>query len=568
MRKFAISALVVSSMFAVGCATEGIDSGSDAPAEVAESESAFGFALPPGHDIPVTGYANPAFKPVDDAIRRFMSERCIGGAVVGVSLGGNVVHNRGYGYKSGPPSPSCATANDPFIGGAKVEPNTPFRIGSNSKAVLAAILRKELKAALSAKRGVPVSDADLQNLKLLNSEIELVSPEVRAKMLAGGNIDGFTSQPCAVVNGWSKVTLGHLLTHTAGFESSETAYDELSAMRGITSATAAAFQEQQSGAPAAAKTALKTAEGQNAYFVTRANLEEVARAQGNRCFRAEPGATTEYSNAGFTMLNYVLERVTGKTLSAASGYPGTHVFSLLAKHMQQDFGFTSGIELSHAVLGARDVAEPRYRAWSSSTYYPVVVDEKRPFCLLSGGRCDFSRFMDEKSRFDWNWKNQKVDFTYASNQVAPGIGSLAAEAPRYLAFMEKYTVGAPYGVDRSTLPGTAFHQHWGGLSGTRSWVAQFAGKTVNYEAFAQNPDGTQNYDYAKSTPGSCVIPKGANFFFAMNQSADPKCTVASGCKSLCKNDACLDEEKQDFYGRYEQVLKGALCKSTWTLPPQ
>ncbi len=567
MRKIALSALVVTSLFAAGCATGSIDAESSTP-EVGANESAFGIALPPGHDIPVTGVANPAFKPFDDVVRRFMSERCIGGVVVGVSLGGNIVHNRGYGYKSGPPNASCATATDPFVGGAKIEPTTPFRIGSNSKAVLAAIFRKEVKAALSAKRGAPVSDADLESLKLLNSEIELVSPEVRAKMLEGVEPGFLTSKPCAI-SAWAKVTLGHLLTHTAGFEASESAYPELSAIRGITSTTVAADQEYHSGAPPAARTELKGVQGQNAYFVPRANSEEIARAQGNRCFRAAPGTTSEYSNAGFTMLNYVLEHVTGKTLSAENGYPGTHTFSLLAKHMQQDIGFSSGIEISHTVLGARDAAEPRYRWWSSGSagYYPRRPDQKRPFCVLAGGRCDFQPFINNQSRFDWAWQRENVDFSFALNQTAPGTGGLAAEAPRFLAFMDKYTVGKPYGVDQSTLP-AAFHQHFGGDNGTASWVVQFAGGQVDYQAFALNPNGTQNYDYANSTKKSCVIPKGVNFFFAMNQSSDAKCTVESGCASLCKDEACDDKDKESIYDRYDQVLKSGLCKSDWTVPPQ
>lgn len=512
--------------------------------------------------IPVTGAAHAQFQAVDDAIRRFMTERCVGGAVVGVAHEGHILHNRGYGYKDGPPSAACATSKDPFVGGAKIQPDTPFRIGSNSKAVTAAVLRIELKKALSHVRGAPVDDADIEALKLLdNGEIELVAPSVRAAMLAGGDLGGITTDPCAVVNPWPKVTIGQLLTHRSGLpRSGEDAYEELSNIRGITSGASAAAQEAASGAPNAAKTALKADRGNNAYFVKAATIEDYATAQGNRCFLNEPGTTTHYSNSGFGILGYVLEHITGRAFNAVNGYPLTHGSSLLADFTQTELGFGTGIALSQTALGKRDPLEPRYRHFSSTTYYPDEKDEKRPWCILSGGHCDFAQYTSGTSRFDWAWNEQRVPFTYGAETVFGGVGLLAASAPRYLAFMKRFAVSTPYGKDRALFAQTSDKGHTGALGGTASYVAELVDGNLGYKSFGNNPDGTMSFDLSAATNGSCSLPPGIDLFFAMNQSKDAKCTEANDC-IVCEDAEC--EDKKSAYSLYVEVLREALCHVDW-----
>lgn len=557
------------SLLAAACATEGDVTESGDVVETAESEAALELAMPPGHDIPGTGTVSAKFKPVDDAIRRFMDERCIGATVIGVGYKGSVLHNRAFGYKKGPPNAGCATASDPFVGGTKMGAADPIRVGSNSKAILAAVLRKELKEALSAKRGgAVVTDADLEALKLVdNGEIDLVAPRVRAAMLANGpgNPGDITSEPC-VPKAWSKVTLGMLLTHTAGLGSSESAYPDLSAIRSLDSALDLAAQESASGAPSAARTALKNARGANAYFVPRATLEEVIVAQGNRCFAKTPGtAESSYSNGGFTLLGYVLEYVTGRSFVAPNGEPNLHLASLMAELGAMELGSPTGIEHSHTVLGKRDVAEPAYRHWSGtqSTYYYTAGDDKRPWCILSGGACSFQSFEKGATRFDWNWQQAPVNFTYVSNSAAPGTGALAVEAPKMLAFMNKYTVGKPYGGERAKYPGG--HQHFGGMDGAVSWAIQMGGGTVEYPGFGKNRDGSTNFEVARRNGGSCVIPAGIDVTFTMNQSNDAACTEANGCRITNS----VGEAKSAYSpGYYSGVVLEALCSVDWTFPPQ
>lgn len=569
VKLFAASTLcVLAAACAVDTGNEEAEGAASAPTE--ESEAALGFTLPVT-DIPTTGAANPGFAPVDAAIRRFMRERCVGAAVIGISNNGSVIHNVGFGYKNGPPNANCATASDPFVGGEKMGPTDPIRIGSNAKAVLGAVFRKAIKQALSEKRGgAAVSDAELHALKLLdNGELTLVSPKVRTAMLDNGNLEEITNEPC-VPKAWAQVTIGQLLTHTAGLSGSESAYEELSGIRNLSSPVKLAQQQNASGAPAAARADLVATQGSNTYFVPPATLEEVIEAQGNRCFSYAPGTKEVYSNGGFTLLSYVLEYVTGRNFVAPNGSPGSHFASLLSEFGATELGFGSGIEHSHTALGARDAEEPTYRWWSANqdTYYPKLNDDKRPWCRLSGSRCDFSEFRSGETRYNWNWQKKQVDHSYRSNSVAAGAGALAAEAPKYLAFMHEYTVGRPYGGARSDYPG--FKQHFGGLGGTISWVAQMGGTPIGYKSFGKNRDGSMSFEPSKTTTGgSCVIPAGIDVFFAMNQSSDAKCTEANGCVA-CEKAGCKPEDKKNAYsdGFYNEVLKEALCSVDWSVGPQ
>lgn len=570
MRSRSFSLLVLGSfgLAVTACAELPGDSPMGEEANLGESASALEIIATPVSPIPATGTATPAYKSVDDAIRRYMGERCVGGAVIGIGYKGQVLHNRGFGYKEGPPSQECGTESDPFVGGAQIQPGTPFRIGSNSKAVLAAVFRKELKKALAAKRGKAVTDADVEALALLNDEIALVSPKVRAAMLAGlGNTGGISGGFCAA-NGWSKVTLGHLLTHRAGLpHDNQSVNEKLSALRGLTSASALAAQEAASGATLAARNTLEAEQGTNAYFVPRATSEESIAAQGDICFKSEPGAKESYSNAGFNVLEYVLEHVTGKRFAAPNGSAGQHGASLLSNFTYNELGSLYGIERSHTALGARDVAEPEYRHWSTTqlTYYPTEKDNKRPWCTLENGSCDFGKFDANILRYNWNWLREYVGFTYSNASAFAGAGALAAEAPQLLQFMSRFAVSYPYGASRTLIDTKgAPTEHLGGLDGTRSWVFQSNGKPMAYFKLGTKRNGEWSFDLDEDTAASCTLPKGVDVFFAMNQSNDAKCTETEKC---VVDDPNSSDGKTSAYTRYINVLKEALCKVDWSSLP-
>ncbi|NHN48243.1 beta-lactamase family protein [Halostella sp. JP-L12] len=75
-----------------------------------------------GQDRPVTGEAVPELAPVDDAVLGFASENGVPAAAAAVARDGEVVHERGYGWRD-------ADRTDP------VPPDTPFRLASVTKAL-------------------------------------------------------------------------------------------------------------------------------------------------------------------------------------------------------------------------------------------------------------------------------------------------------------------------------------------------------------------------------------------------------------------------------------------------
>ncbi len=146
---------------------------------------------PPG-SIKSTGQSHAIFKPFDDNIKRFMRYRCIGGAVLGISVFGKPVYVRGYGNLSGAPTSDptyLAACGDtfnvsglipghPLPGPSEVQPNTPFRIGSNSKAVTGAILRKAVKAEIT----VTDTDDNVEAVRLCDG---VVPPEIHDVICLG-----------------------------------------------------------------------------------------------------------------------------------------------------------------------------------------------------------------------------------------------------------------------------------------------------------------------------------------------------------------------------------------------
>jgi len=135
-------------------------------------------APPPGPSaIPATGTLPTELAGVDAAIKAFMRASCTGAVSIALGFGNGPLMARGYGYKSGPPNQACANGGDPFVGGAKVGPNTAFRLGSNSKAITAAIVRTVLKQKL-ASLGRPTTDAEVESLRVFDPELGLVSPRL------------------------------------------------------------------------------------------------------------------------------------------------------------------------------------------------------------------------------------------------------------------------------------------------------------------------------------------------------------------------------------------------------
>ncbi len=231
----------------------------------------------PRGGVPISGQSVSILKPFDDVMIRFMRHRCVGAAILGVNVFGKTVFLRGYGNLSGAPTTAedyLEACNDrfdvsDFVPGiplpepAEVKWNTPIRIGSNTKAVAAAILRKAVKEHL----GGGATDDDVEDEILCNDPAYLPlavreilcagePPPIPLQSTTGLAPNCTGSNPCplggtctpanstagtctncpaglsgpectvsatfcpdltdAVDSRWSQVRLGHLLGHRAG----------------------------------------------------------------------------------------------------------------------------------------------------------------------------------------------------------------------------------------------------------------------------------------------------------------------------------------------------------------
>jgi CubicO group peptidase (beta-lactamase class C family) len=137
----------------------------------------------------VTGPAVAAFASVDSRLMQFMYDRCTGGAVVAVNWKGVPIIRRGYGRDRGRSTPgrpavSCGPADPEAL---PVWPDSPVRVGSNSKALSAAMLRKTVESRLLAygRRPDPddydtdaafraAVDQAVENVRILDAQLNLL----------------------------------------------------------------------------------------------------------------------------------------------------------------------------------------------------------------------------------------------------------------------------------------------------------------------------------------------------------------------------------------------------------
>lgn len=112
----------------------------------------------PGGQIPVNGPVDSDLMPLVNKVLDFMRERCVGAGSLGLARHGKVVLALGLGMKHGRNAASIANPNcssdltDPFIASAgEMTHETPFMVGSISKAAAYATARWTLKRALKER---------------------------------------------------------------------------------------------------------------------------------------------------------------------------------------------------------------------------------------------------------------------------------------------------------------------------------------------------------------------------------------------------------------------------------
>ena len=561
--------------------------------------------------LPITGTGSSELDPLLRAMEDFMRHRCVGAAILGVSLHGQPVGVWGLGRMQG----RAADGWDPECGddtsqplAAPVPADTPMRLGSISKPVTVAMTRWAIKTVAQQSLGITLSDDQVEAIKLFDPAhdpplIPGTSDSFPVSLVPRDIYLLFSGQmpfPIAVPDGfgfggdeddgdvlcgdltsgfadpqWQDVTLGHLFGHRSGLQpsapnSTQWVVPNLPTIRSLGSFTTFLAQEQQlrqrwgDAAVDGARAQLGFG-ADDGFMIPGPTLAETLSVVAGRCLRYPLGQNS-YSNTSPAFSTLVLyELMASGRLAAEVGEPATHTGSALDIFFQSQLGVTttgnSGVFLSLATGGMPGYPdrEPAKRHWGAGTYDGTAWDTKRPHCEWTGSTCDFSAWRTaDPGRINWAWQLSEVPFAATLTGVSPGTGSLAAEAETFLRFMAEYwvnegsgaTPGGPHIGERRNGDVSRYAWHGGAFNGARAFALQIGtvGKPTSRNLPPINASGRITDDFGNLSSVSLSLPDGLDIFVAVNQRRDRKCTLAEQSKVYTCNAAYNILPSFLFYG--------------------
>ncbi len=476
--------------------------------------------------IPITGQGHANLQPILRSLSSFMDYRCIGGGTIGISYYGKPVGIWGLGRMDGRASlnarPECGNATqNPFYASAPlVQPTTPFRLGSISKSVTAAIGRRVVKEAWAlANWGAVPADGSIESLPLVNTSKTSLGINMLPQQLntVYDRLDIVPHVYTATFGNladprWVSVTFGNLLAHRSGMQRDggndylQHTVNSIPQLRylltdeGDLDLDKLAAQEAQlaviygQAAVDAARSAMAAAAGvppSSVYFVPQPTLQEFVHVLAARPLLHDPDDEVfQYSNDGPGYIIVVAERLRNRPFAASNGDPASHNGSLLHEFFLEELGITttgqSGIfraQLTTPFLPGDP--EPKKRIWNGgqNTYYPVSWDTKRPHCIVNvtGTSCTFNPWRDATNgRISWNWQRAQVPIVADWIGINAGSGELVADPATMLKFLNKYWVSGydvnpRIGEKRSTAGNQSWNvytTHNGAWAGAMSWAMQ------------------------------------------------------------------------------------------------
>jgi CubicO group peptidase (beta-lactamase class C family) len=223
--------------------------------------------------IPVTGTAYADLAPFDDLMLKFMADNQVPGAALAVAKDGKLIYARGFGYA------------DQQLG-LPVPPGMRFRIASISKPITAVMILRLIELGL-----LKMDDHVFEYLKI--------------------------ALPANADPRLKKITIKHLLQHTAGFDRDKS-FDPM--FRPIIIA-----KDQNTKPPAKPMDII--------HYMTKQKLD------------FDPGERYAYSNFGYCILGRVIEKATGQSYEAAVQ---KHVFDPIGvKHTQLGHTLTAAKNETH-----------------------------------------------------------------------------------------------------------------------------------------------------------------------------------------------------------------------------
>jgi len=451
----------------------------------------------PQGSVRSTGQSHVMLKPFDDAMKQYMLHRCVGGAVLGVSVFGKPVFVRGYGNLSGAPTNDSGyldACGDTFdISGmvpghflpapAEVQPNTPFRIGSISKSVTAAILRKHVKEQINAAD----TDADVEALavcdELLPGPLHEVACQAEPTPIILGSLSGLppdcdSSDPCPyggtcvatnlVTNEgycdgcpqgrsgadcsrvdvfctpgladerWQNMTLGHILGHRSGLPRSvpsliEVILPRLYQLRGLMTEMDWDNQQAQLLSESNWPNGDFDVEfpnfggasgdlGPDYYFVPRPTVEDAVLARMGACLATAPGSNTSYSNTGFALLGVIAEYITGRNFSGKLGQPNLHTGSMLEEFNADQLGLpVPGQGTAEGMFHSQDVFDIRNPAEPVYRAWSTVTNSYyKPVNDEKRPYCEWDDGIGSCNFNEWIDAATRYDWRFENQQVLTG----------------------------------------------------------------------------------------------------------------------------------------------------
>ena len=139
---------------------------------------------PLAREVPVSGQSSPVFAELDIAMRQLVKWRCVGAGVLAVSYRGHRVYSRGFGKQRGSATPEeyrpsgtdrCRDEWDPEA--PVTAPETPMRVGSVTKGIVAAIVRPLVAARIDERAADAYTDEF--DAPLLEPTLDLLPASLR-----------------------------------------------------------------------------------------------------------------------------------------------------------------------------------------------------------------------------------------------------------------------------------------------------------------------------------------------------------------------------------------------------
>jgi hypothetical protein len=571
------------------------------------------------NNIPITGSGDPQLEAILQSLTEFMRHRCVGAAVLGVSVKGKPVGVWGLGRMNGRPTDNwdAACGDDMNAPLAPVVPqNTPMRIGSISKPVTYAMVRWVLKKVAQDKAGLVLTDNQIEGLKLFDPQhypplipgtnkpypvaiipknlYEVFSGKVKYPVTIkdnfkyGGNKE--KEKLCADLTSgyadkqWQSVSLGHFLSHRTGLQRSAPYLENdivptLPIIRNLKTQTDFQNQEnlvsQQWGSQTinSAKSILGLNFSKNGYFIPDPTLPETMMVLAGRCLRY-PLGKYNYSNTSPAFPTIILRKLiaSGRYGADILHKPEIHKDSALQVFFQTQLGVTTtateGIFITPLVQNYPGDREPKKRHWNGKNYNWIAWNVKRPHCIWTGNLCDFTSWINRKPGIiNLSWDLQQVQFLYADlGTISPGTGSLAVEPKTFLKFMSEYWVGGydsnPYIGEKRNNTWTRYTGHTGAYDGAYAWAIHLGGSNnpKNWKLPPRDEQGRilDMFDKEKLQTYQASLPDGVDIFVAVNQRADRKCVEADKINTKEKGYNC-----GDAYGMLNKFVLYGASRVNW-----